>query len=634
MKLLRKAALSLCLTALLTSLVAFVALDSSTASANDTPSWKPQAPADISGNLKQTDPRERDLAASLFSWRTFVALNWPAAPRKRGQPLGSASLDSQGPRVWETWKEPYEVYLKSGKRPARWEIEVPPPGSNQKLGRKALVRETKVSDVLDQSVQATQADGRIPPILTDQNGKIVRYEIRMNRTVFDHILSNNLYDGEVQAATDTVSYPDGACLIKASWKEIVPAEAQQFVSAPCLVYDQEQPREALMGLVGFHIMIKTPSAPQWVWATFEQVNNVTGPHASFFNPAYSEKTQNLQTVAGIPSQVTRTVPIPDWLQAVNARMQKDLAARGSALQHYELVETQRPVAQDRPAGLPSTVFSVEPPLLSNTTQETFIQKSSCMGCHAMAATLNDHKFVSGDFTFTLNDAWPKPEPLGVIAAPSEPQTEWDKKNWPKVQRGADLAFHTYEKLPDYVGSKLHCASCHLDAGRNQTASWWVGMPEDYDYPATDRLNDRINQCFTHSMNGKALTSSAQPKNPDMEALLAYIVWINNQSNAKQKSTRGFPPISELSGDPQRGQTLYQQKCIFCHNTEGQGRYLEGFYFRPALWGHGSFPSRAGMADTETLAAFIKANMPLGSGGMLTEQEAWDLASYVESQKRP
>lgn len=39
-------------------------------------------------------------------------------------------------------------------------------------------------------------------------------------------------------------------------------------------------------------------------------------------------------------------------------------------------------------------------------------------------------------------------------------------------------------------------------------------------------------------------------------------------------------------------------------------------------------------DSETAAAFIKANMPLGLGGKLTDQEAWDVAAYMNSHERP
>jgi hypothetical protein len=43
---------------------------------------------------------------------------------------------------------------------------------------------------------------------------------------------------------------------------------------------------------------------------------------------------------------------------------------------------------------------------------------------------------------------------------------------------------------------------------------------------------------------------------------------------------------------------------------------------------------AGIASIDNAAAFIKANMPLGRGGTLTDQEAWDVAAYVDGHERP
>ena len=37
---------------------------------------------------------------------------------------------------------------------------------------------------------------------------------------------------------------------------------------------------------------------------------------------------------------------------------------------------------------------------------------------------------------------------------------------------------------------------------------------------------------------------------------------------------------------------------------------------------------------QTAAAFIKANMPLGQANTLTDQEAWDVAAYINSKPRP
>jgi thiosulfate dehydrogenase len=61
------------------------------------------------------------------------------------------------------------------------------------------------------------------------------------------------------------------------------------------------------------------------------------------------------------------------------------------------------------------------------------------------------------------------------------------------------------------------------------------------------------------------------------------------------------------------------------------------YLTPPLWGPDSFNNGAGMATLITVANFIHFNMPNGTSytrPRLTQQEAWDIAAFVISQKRP
>ncbi|WP_456264709.1 beta-lactamase hydrolase domain-containing protein [Caballeronia glebae] len=47
----------------------------------------------------------------------------------------------------------------------------------------------------------------------------------------------------------------------------------------------------------------------------------------------------------------------------------------------------------------------------------------------------------------------------------------------------------------------------------------------------------------------------------------------------------------------------------------------------SIWG-------AGMHEIQNAAGVIKANMPLGLGGTLTDQQAWDVAMFMDSHERP
>src|ERR1043165_5402890 len=62
-----------------------------------------------------------DIATDYFddySWRTFVALVWPAAAGHRGVPATSG-IEAEGPRVFETYKSMWEVFHNDGSAPER-----------------------------------------------------------------------------------------------------------------------------------------------------------------------------------------------------------------------------------------------------------------------------------------------------------------------------------------------------------------------------------------------------------------------------------------------------------------------------------------------------------------------------------
>jgi cytochrome c len=643
-------------------------------------------PREIEGQLTQPNLNVRQRAADLFSWQEFIAINWPAMRTERGKPDLSKSLGAPGPRVWETWKDISEVFLPGGVRPSGWNTWPTLPQTCASSGaQKLLVRDEKIDDVLDATVQAAAATGALPATLTDQRGKLVRYEIRMNQVAFDYVVNAGFYNGTIQARATEVSFPPGSILVKASWRPVSPAEKDAFHSIQACVCDQgaggapTNCRPEQMGLVGLHITQKTPAAPQWIWSTFEQENNVDGLHGlnpSFYDADCTECPRNQQTRPGTPNQVTRVIPIPssnpdcsargetvDNVVQLNQDLSAALARAGSVFQRYQLVNTQWPLVPPG-ARTPSTVFDVRPTYLSNSTQETFVQATStCMGCHSFARTVNPETFVSSDFSFSLNNATPVPSDTQVLPAPSSPKTAWDRQNWTAILRGYELAGRTYEELghSGQVNAQLHCGSCHLNEGRNPDAAWWVGMGRHY--ATAGLLAARINGCFERSMNGLALCNTLTDggmggcaRSPDMNAFLAYMSWLDEQWSGGSFSipwnglhppdggfrgqdggvpVNGYPPINADAGPgtPDAGALVFRQKCAVCHGENGQGRYEYGYY-RPALWGQSSFNACAGMASTSHSAPFLHANMPLGSGGLLTDREAWDVASFLDSRCRP
>lgn len=184
----------------------------------------------------------------------------------------------------------------------------------------------------------------------------------------------------------------------------------------------------------------------------------------------------------------------------------------------------------------------------------------------------------------------------------------------------------------FVGNGLNCTDCHLDAGRRLGASPFVGLPTLYpEYRARNaRMNtlaDRLNDCFERSVNGKPLPSGSH----EQAALVAYIEWLSQGvSRDAARVWRGFHRIApSRRPDPLKGKALFAGHCAGCHGDDGHGT-LTG----PPVWGARSFNIAAGMARVSLAAAFIKANMPPGQGGTLSDDEAYDLAAFIVSQPRP
>ena len=100
---------------------------------------------------------------------------------------------------------------------------------------------------------------------------------------------------------------------------------------------------------------------------------------------------------------------------------------------------------------------------------------------------------------------------------------------------------------------------------------------------------------------------------------------------------GYPKAAltaPLPPDYDRGQLVYRRNCALCHGADGAGQKVAGRYVFPPLWGPDSFNWGAGMHRIDNAAAFIKANMPLSRGGMLSDQEAWDVAMFMDAHERP
>ena len=220
----------------------------------------------------------------------------------------------------------------------------------------------------------------------------------------------------------------------------------------------------------------------------------------------------------------------------------------------------------------------------------------------------------------------------MLFAPPSPELIPGDQRGEQIRLGYKIVVDTQDYGRPYVGNRLNCTNCHLDAGMNPNTASFVGISRLYpEYRArADRqmsLADRIGECFERSMNGTA----PPPDSSKLQAVVAYIEWLSQ--NVPPGSTvpwRGIPRLtSSHFPDPVNGKKQFATKCVFCHGADGQGT-MAG----PPVWGPHSYNIAAGMARITVAAPFIKSNMPRGWGWTLTDDEAFDVAAYVNSQPRP
>jgi hypothetical protein len=365
-----------------------------------------------------------------YSWKMFIAMNWPSVDGKRGVPDQTKKFgDASTPAVWDTWKAAFELFQPNGVQPSEWDsfaaaspcLDVA--RANGGAG-KTLTSFSKGGLILEDFDQAGLMGVAAGPLVA-QNQTYVRYEIHMNKTEYEFIRGDPaqpataLYLREHLKAASPLQFPFGSIELKAAWREIkLPDEKavlNRYYHVDAMLVNPKtgQCEKKTMGLVGLHIVQKTPTRPQWIWSTFEQVDNV--PPGAGAPSSFNNKTGKQNGVDGVdfdvapaaisaahppdpnpaPVQVVRVNPIPDSTKKTNALYQTSNLVKGTVWKNYQLVMTQWPTTPAvPPVGRPFPAKKV-----GNVTMETYFQGSSCISCHQGA--------LDTDFAFFLKlRAWP------------------------------------------------------------------------------------------------------------------------------------------------------------------------------------------------------------------------------------
>lgn len=223
------------------------------------------------------DPAAVQRAFDDFAWQMFVGLNWPTSGGEVDPAAMIGSADGH-PRVWELFTDPVDIFTADAACEADPDLKTH--FESSKL--------TRMRNLIDDPNFDLQAASNWP--LVDQEGNFAVNEIRVGPTLCEHIVGEGLYKTEVVEALTWIELPVGSIELKAAWRVFpgdTPAEIKARYhtrQAEILVPAKKIKNgcggaetcklDAELGLVGLHIAQKTPNNPAWVWATFEQVDNL------------------------------------------------------------------------------------------------------------------------------------------------------------------------------------------------------------------------------------------------------------------------------------------------------------------------------------------------------------------------
>lgn len=195
----------------------------------------------------------------------------------------------------------------------------------------------------------------------------------------------------------------------------------------------------------------------------------------------------------------------------------------------------------------------------------------------------------------------------------------------------------------HLSNGMNCQNCHQEAGTKAFGNNFGAVAANYPSfrPRSGKVENiyqRINECMQRSLNGKPIDTTSEP----IKAIAAYINWVGKdvpKGAMPHGAGAGQLNYIDRAADTTKGASIYIQKCQLCHGASGSGlANANGIgYQYPALWGEHSYNTGASMNRIGKLATYVKNNMPFGVSyqtPQLTDEEAWDIAAYIDSQKRP
>lgn len=248
--------------------------------------------------------------------------------------------------------------------------------------------------------------------------------------------------------------------------------------------------------------------------------------------------------------------------------------------------------------------------------------------------------LPNDETVASSEINPFDRDFDVSKLPGTPENELIKYGYELVSNSAKYIGPDSDN--PFAGNHLACKNCHLNSGTKPYSAPYIGVTKRFPtYRSREghigTIEDRINGCMQRSMAGKSLPVNSK----ELKAIVAYMEWLSKDVSKDTKiEGKGLAKINfpDRAVDLKHGEEVFKQHCVACHQADGQGmKNPDGTYTYPPLWGNDSYNNGAGMHRVLTAAYFIKSNMPLGAtyeNPVLTDEEAYDVAGYINSFNRP
>jgi thiosulfate dehydrogenase len=246
--------------------------------------------------------------------------------------------------------------------------------------------------------------------------------------------------------------------------------------------------------------------------------------------------------------------------------------------------------------------------------------------------------VSGMKEPARNTYWSPPDSLDIPPTP-----EGDL-----IRFGRELIANTAIYLGpngtvNQTSNGMNCQNCHLKAGKKIFGNNYSAVSSTYPRlrarsGSVEDIKKRVNDCIERSLNGKPLEDGSR----ELDAFIAYISWVGKDVE-KGVSPPGVGlwdvPLLDRAASPEKGKLVFERYCALCHGQDGLGvKTADGSQWKyPPLWGDDSYNTGAGLHRLSRFAGYVKANMPNGAtfdNPILTDEEAWDVAAFVNSMPRP